>query len=145
MYRPKLQRVAAVGLSKRAPTPGLTFKKGVGLIGLCVEANDSETIFTLDTAVEPYRSAVAASDSTIWDQLNAVERRGLEYAEAKKLAQRYGEVIAKVVQDLETGEPIGCVTISIGPNTTQKLSVISRSHFSEALRTLAQTMSEELA
>ncbi len=109
--RPALGRAAVVGLSTKAPS-GIRFRKGYGLIGVCLADNDGLVLLTLDVSAPEYNKALRATRHE-WAELDPVITHNLSLADSQKLAQSYGQVIAKVTQDVSSGEAIGCVTVSL--------------------------------
>jgi hypothetical protein len=110
--RPALRRVAAIGLQKQAPT-GVRFRKGEGLVGVCVANNDRSEILFVDVSRLEYREALGLADEESWSHKGTDITHNLSLDDARRLSKSYGHVIAKVIQDVESGEPIGCVTISL--------------------------------
>lgn len=136
--KPTLNRVAAVGLKKPTPS-GIPFTKDVGLIGVCLAANDPTTVFTLDIASPEYAAALKMSAAD-WDTLDAKLTNAIGLEQAQQLARKYGQVLARVVQDPETGEPVGCVTISVAQTTVRELQLLDRPCYKDELTTLADTV-----
>ena len=110
--RPSLRRVTAVGLVKQAPS-GVVFRKGVGLIGVCIANNDRGEIIKLNISDANYHQALNVTYESDWIAYGPAVTHNLPLADARKLSHSYGQVIGKVVQDSDTGEAIGCVTISV--------------------------------
>jgi hypothetical protein len=110
--RPTLVRTAALGLLKQAPS-GVRFRKGTGLIGVCIANNDHGEYITLNVASDIYNQALQAPDEVKWRNYGSEVTHNISLTDAKKLSHSYGQVIAKVVQDLRSGEAIGCVTVSV--------------------------------
>jgi hypothetical protein len=129
-FRPALRRVVAVGLVKPPPT-GVRFSKGVGLIGVCIANNDPTGFVTLRTSSMQYREALKAKSESDWQNHGAPVTHNLELQDALKLARSYGQVIARVIQEPQTGEAIGCVTISVreaNPNSFRINSAEVKQH-----------------
>ncbi|MFD3403443.1 hypothetical protein ACFWUU_22355 [Kribbella sp. NPDC058693] len=110
--RPKLQRLAAVGLVKEPPS-GVPFRMGRGLIGVCLLNNDRGETLKLRTSDPTYRRALQSVTEKEWESKGQGITHNLKLPDAKKLANLYGQVVAKVVQDPDSGEAIGTVTISV--------------------------------
>lgn len=53
-------------------------------------------------------------DERAWDTLDPTLTNSLSLKSAKRLAQRYSQVAARVIQDENSGEAIGCITFSVG-------------------------------
>ncbi len=112
VIRPTLVRAAAVGLQKPS-TSGIRFKKGYGLIGVCIANNDPAEFITLDIANARYRKALKAASDKEWESFGPEVTHSIPLNEARKLSHTYTQVIAKVVTDPESGEALGCVTASL--------------------------------
>jgi hypothetical protein len=110
--RPTLIRTAAIGLLKQAPS-GIRFRKGTGLIGVCIANNDHAEYITLNVASAAYNQALQAINEDQWRNCGSEITHNISLTAAKKLSHSYGQVIAKVVQDSRSGEAIGCVTVSV--------------------------------
>jgi hypothetical protein len=110
--RPTFSRTAALGLLKQAPS-GVRFRKGIGLIGLCIANNDRGEYLALDVSSETYRRALRSTNEERWRKYGKEITHNLPLADARRLSHSYRQVIAKVVQDSTTGEAIGCVTVSV--------------------------------
>jgi hypothetical protein len=116
--RPSLRRVAAIGLVKQAPS-GVPFRKGVGLIGVCIANNDRGEIIKLNISDPRYDEALNATNENDWLEFGPEITHNLALADARKLSHSYGQVIGKVVQDTTSGEAIGCATVSVRDTTKE--------------------------
>jgi hypothetical protein len=110
VIRPAFQRTVAFGLVRCMPS-GVPFKKGRGLVGVCVLNNDRSEFVTLSTDDPAYQRALRTRNSRTWKSQKATLTHNLEYDDALKLSHSYGQVIGRVVQ-AKSGEAIGCVTVS---------------------------------
>jgi hypothetical protein len=142
--RPALKRVAAVGLVKQAPS-GIRFRKGVGLVGVCVFNNDRAQIVTLRTSSTAYRRALLSDDEDQWRQHPPILTHNLSLEDAKKLSHSYGQVIAKVIQEPATGEAIGCVTISLRNASSHAIQIAKDQKFRDQLNDLSMSVASILA
>lgn len=142
--RPAMRRVVALGLVKQAPS-GVRFRKGLGLIGVCVANNDRSEFITLNTSSRRYQNALNSPSEAVWAQQGAEITHNLRLADAKKLSGSYGQVIAKVVQDMDSGEAIGCVTISAKGRATPTLNFAQDELFKDSATTLALGVARILA
>jgi hypothetical protein len=142
VIRPSLNRVAAVGFVKPAPS-GVRFRKGVGLVGVCVANNDRAQVITLNTESSTYHEALK-SDELTWQGLSQQVTHELSLSDAQRLARSYGQVIGKIVQDMDTGEAIGCVTIS-AKNPRQPLQLDRHESCRRKLNDLAMSSANVLA
>lgn len=141
--RPSLSRMAAEGLTPRVPS-NVTFAKGVSMVGLALSFNDPGRVLALDTNDRTYREALAMT-SAEWDQIEDDEiTRGLDHESAKKLATRYGQVIAKVVTHLKTGEALGVVTIGVAQNPKPHWQVATGLRFRKELDVLTELVEAHL-
>jgi hypothetical protein len=112
VIRPALERAAAVGLEKPA-TSGVRFYKGHGLIGVCIANSDPAELISLNVNSAAYKKALKAGTEEEWVAFGQAITHGISLEEATKLSHAYTQVIAKVVVDSQSGEPIGCVTASL--------------------------------
>jgi hypothetical protein len=62
-----------------------------------------------------------------------------------RLSHSYGQVIAQVVQDPDSGEGIGCVTISVKESASQTLQIVQDAGFETELNTLALSIARVIA
>ncbi len=110
IIRPAFQRVVAFGLIRRMPS-GVKFKKGRGLVGICVLNNDQAEFVTLSIDDPAYQRALRTKNSKTWKSLKPTLTHNLDHNDAVRLSHSYAQVIGHVVQS-KSGEAIGCVTIS---------------------------------
>ncbi|WP_328524066.1 hypothetical protein [Kribbella sp. NBC_00359] len=110
--RPKLQRLAAIGLVKEPPS-GVPFRMGKGLIGVCLLNNDRGDTLKLRTSDREYKEALDSATEKEWENKGPGITHNLSLADANRLAKLYGQVVSKVVKDQRSGEAIGVVTISV--------------------------------
>lgn len=141
---PTLRRVAAVGLYRPVPS-GVRFSKGVGLIGVCIAANDPTEILSLDATRGSYKRALKARTEEQWESNGEELTHSLSRADAVKLSHSYGQVIAKVIQDVNSGEAIGCVTIGVHEPLVDGFDLSHDEVFRRSLRQLARTIAPELS
>lgn len=141
--RPSLRRVAAVGLVNRAPS-GVKFKKGLGLIGVCAANNDQADFITLDVSNTTYQNALKSANESDWRAFGPKITHNLDLEDARKLARSYGQVIALVVQDNDSGEAIGCATISIKP-VKKRSQRVTEEQFKRSLTDLTLALADVLA
>ncbi|VVJ15463.1 Uncharacterised protein [Amycolatopsis camponoti] len=138
--RPALKRTAAVGLMKHAPS-GVKFRKGRGLVGVCIANNIRAEILILDANDETYQQALAAGSEEEWQEKGVDITKNLSLEDAKRLAALYGFVIARVLQDGTSGEATGCVTISVTNANDPDFDFSRNERFKEALVDCAMTVS----
>ncbi len=115
--RPKLRRVAADRIEP-LPQLDIEYRKGIGLVGQCVADNEPDRIHVVNFDTSPY--ATALRDSTGWKTASPRLSRNLEYQDAQKLYERYGQAMAIVISTA-AGEGIGCVTLEVPPETETQL------------------------
>lgn len=142
--RPTLGRTAALGLLKQAPS-GVRFRKGEGLVGVCITNNDRGEYLALDTSSAPYCDALNAATEATWQNYGTAVTHNLSLADARKLSHSYGQVIGRVVQDVHSGEAIGCVTVSVKTCEANVFDFKTDSKFLESITALAQNVALELA
>jgi hypothetical protein len=135
--RPTLSRAAALGLLKQPPS-GVRFQKGVGLVGVCIANNDRSEYLTLNVNSAPYKRALHAQSEAEWKGWGPQITHNLDLEDARKLSRSYGQVLAKVVQDVRSGEAIGCVTISAPPSSIGVFNFRADRAIRENLTNLAQ-------
>jgi hypothetical protein len=99
--RPALSRVAAIGLLKQAPS-GIRFRKGIGIIGVCIANNDRAEFVTLDITDAQRREALNSTTEAEWLSYGPEITHNLKLADAQKLSHSYGQVISLVIQDPAT-------------------------------------------
>lgn len=136
VIRPALHRVIAVGLVKRAPS-GVRFFKGIGLVGVCIANNDFAEFVTLKTSSSQYSNALKARSEAEWHRYGPAITHNLLLEDAVKLSHSYGQVLAKVVQDPDSGEAIGCVTISARYAGSTSLQITKNDNCQKMLTDLA--------
>jgi hypothetical protein len=141
--RPKLTRVAATALIPRPPS-GISFRKGVGLVGVCIASNDRAEYLTLNIASMEYRNALSSRDDD-WRKLSPKVTHNLPLADAQKLSHSYGQVIGKVIQDVHSGEAIGCVTVSVRTTSAKDFNFKSSAEFRKSVTDLAVSVAPILA
>lgn len=141
--RPTLRRMAAVGLQKPIPS-GVRFKKGQGVIGVCIANNDSSEILSVNISSNDYKEALAVSNEAEWRDKGVDITHNLSLAHAKRLAKQYGQVIARVVQDASSGEAIGCVTIGLQATNDPELQIVTNVEIRRRLKICAQTVADSL-
>jgi hypothetical protein len=117
-WRPTLQRVAAFN-PRQLPSTGIRFRKGKGIIGNVLVINDSHVIQIVNFKDPVFRAVL--SDSVKWEEQSIAVTRNLEHDEALKLASRYSQAMAVVIQDRRSGEAIGALTLEV---TTQSADIL---------------------
>jgi hypothetical protein len=143
-YRPALQRTAAIGLLKQAPT-GVTFRKGVGLVGVCVANNDRAEYISLNVSDAEYEEALMAATEEIWRAHGPRVTHNLRLVDARKLSHSYGQVIGKVVQHIDSGEALGCVTLSVKTCDPEIFDLDHDAKVLQSLTALAANVAIELS
>jgi hypothetical protein len=115
--RPKLVRVASFRFEQQGPLD-VWFKKGEGLIGTCLLANDKRQLHTADFRTPEYQAAIVDEDS--WRHARRDITMDLQLEDARLLANRYGQAAALVIQT-DKSEAIGCLTLEIPPEANELL------------------------
>jgi hypothetical protein len=142
--RPTLNRVAATALMPRPPS-GISFRKGIGLVGLCIASNDRTEYLTLNIASAEYRNALNVASEAQWRRLNPKLTHNLPLADALKLSRSYGQIIGKVVQDVDSGEAIGCVTVSVKTTSAKEFNFKTDIQFRKSVTDLSVSVALILA
>lgn len=110
--RPKLKRAAAFRIAPQARS-GVSFRKGRGVVGTCLQLNDSDRCLPINWG-EPERKALLDShDRAAWQDASVEMNKGIQYEDAVELAKRYGQAAAIVLHAKDSDEAIGCVTIDL--------------------------------
>jgi hypothetical protein len=142
--RPTLKRVAAYGLRKHPPS-GVRFRKGDGLVGVCIANNDRSEVLFIDVSQQAYKDALALTNEADWVATGTELTRNLALDDAKKLSKAYGHVIAEVIQDPDTGEAIGCVTISLREANEQSRKILDNANVRRELDEFTEMVGRSLA
>jgi hypothetical protein len=120
--RPTLQRVATYRID-HLPHSELTFKKGIGIVGRCIELNPTGVLqVKLDST--SFRNALREGPNS-WQNQPLELTQNLEYEHARILADRYGQVAAQAIRE-QSGEVIGCVTVELPPRGEGAFAVTLR-------------------
>jgi hypothetical protein len=114
MIRPRLDRVGFEQFEREPPT-GLSFRKGHALVGHCILFATPNRIHFADFESAEFRALI--SDKATWKHDTSFEKWRLSLDQAKILADKYGKVAAIALQNTESGEFIGCLTLSLPPAT----------------------------
>ena len=85
------------------------YRRGVGLVGRCVDANDPTVIHISDLDDEEFQAGLVSPDA--WRNSKPEINKGLKLAQAEDLAKRYQQAAALVLQ--RRGAPIGCITMEL--------------------------------
>jgi hypothetical protein len=142
--RPTLRRVAAIGLLKQPPS-GVRFRKGFGLIGVCIANNNRSEYINFDVYDAKHSEALHSTSATDWRSYGPEITHNLTLTDAKKLSHSYGQVVSLVVQNPDSGEAIGCVTISAKQDTSESFDVATSEIVREHITTLALTVAPLIA
>ncbi len=106
--RPSLVRLAMFRFEHQPPS-GLRFRKGIGLVGRCVEIEDQRALIARFDS-PPFRAALASDEA--WSQASIEVTHGLKRPQAERLSRSYNQAAAVAIREA-TGEPIGCVTLEL--------------------------------
>ncbi len=110
--RPKL-KLGGVYRIERQPPSGAVFKKGNGVIGTCIHANEYNKCLPINWEKPVRQKLLSQKDRSKWNEANLKITLGIKYDDAVLLAERYGQAAAMVITRIESGEAIGCVTIDL--------------------------------
>lgn len=138
-YRPTLQKVVKFRIEDQ-PMSGIEFKKGVGLVGMCMEENIRERVHSVDFADPVYVAALKGTEED-WSNQSKSITRGLTLKQALILSERYRGALAVVIQT-PLGEPIGCCTLEVPAESD--LDIIKSTQAKADLRRLAQLVEPTL-
>jgi hypothetical protein len=111
--QPSLICLARYRIEHHDPT-GVPFRSGVGLVGRCVDLNQSGQIHIVKLNSPIFKAAVKGDVQ--WQAAKETTTQNLSREAAQKLAGSYGEAAALVIRDT-SGEAIGCVTLELPPDS----------------------------
>jgi hypothetical protein len=137
---PSFERIAAIGMVDFEPT-GVSFRKGIGLVGVCVAQNDPSKFLVLDTEDQEYRDALGSANELDWRSRGSEITRNLSLDDARRLANSYRQVIALVIRHLNSDEAIGCITVSTKSPSSRSLPLAQNDFIKDDLITLAESIS----
>lgn len=138
-YRPTLRKVVKFRIEDQ-PMSGIDFKKGVGLVGMCMEENIRERVHSVDFADPAYVAALKGTEEDWSNQSKSITRE-LTLKQALILSERYRGALAVVIQT-PLGEPIGCCTLEVPAESD--LDIIKSTQAKADLRRLAQLVEPTL-
>jgi hypothetical protein len=119
IYRPKLERFAVARLAEREPSE-VPFRKGVGLVGICVERDRRDRALIVDFDREDMQRLLTCTKRE-WDHAPPEMTHRLKQDQFRKLSDKYGQAAAIVLRDAGTGEPVGCLTLDIAPSSKLRI------------------------
>jgi hypothetical protein len=105
----------------REPATSVSFRKGHALVGYCIAENDPRRVFYADLDETSFRDLIGAGSES-WKKDQSTEKWRLHYEEAVALSRKYGQAAAIVLQNLDNGEAVGCLTLSLPPRSGFALS-----------------------
>jgi hypothetical protein len=108
-WRPRLVRIGEGGM-RRLPPSGVSFRKGNGLIGIALQDNEHDSVYWVDFEDDDLKDALEGGQ-THWKGMPEELTQNLRYLAARRLARRYSEALALVIQDADSGEALGCLTL----------------------------------
>jgi hypothetical protein len=114
-----MRRVAYVCFDPKR-TAGVEFRCGRGLVGVCIKRNTKEESLFVDFESAQFRRALQSKET--WDDASMAITRHLSWDAARKLAERYSQAVAFVIQDENSGEALGALTLSLPAGSTVKLT-----------------------
>jgi hypothetical protein len=121
------------------------FRKFTGLIGVCIGNNDRSHFMILKTSTPEYEQALQSPNEEAWKAHGTAITHNLPLKDALKLSHSYGQVVARVIQDPNTGEAIGCATISIREKDSPPVLVTGNHAIDQWLNALANATARLLA
>jgi hypothetical protein len=107
--RPRLQRLALHRFEQHEPS-GVIFRKGIGLVGRCIDLNDRNQILIMRFNSAPAKRAMR--DEATWANADINIHHNLKLSDARTLAQSYSQAAAIVIRE-RSGDAIGCVTLEL--------------------------------
>jgi hypothetical protein len=130
--RPRLRRVATFRWEHHEPS-GINFKKGVGVIGRCIDLNEKGKPFLVRMDSDTFQAALRAGKDA-WRSQDIKITQNLKFKDAEALAGSYGQVAALVLRE-RSGEAIGCITLDLPSGA--KISLRRSSNGKQLLRKLS--------
>ena len=97
---------------------GLTFRKGIGLVGRCVAHNQAGVIHVVKLGTPAFKAALV--DEKRWKAAHTTTTQNLSLEAGRSLAGLYSEAAALVIKDA-SGDALGCVTIEFSASSTLHL------------------------
>lgn len=140
--RPRLRRLARYRFERREDS-GVTFRKGVGVIGRCIDLNVTSKIHIVRLDSQEYQDALTAGPEN-WDSQPMDIRQRLSHSQAAILAESYGQVAAVPLRHPSKGDAIGCVTLDLPPGA-QRLEDAPRGKSADPLLRVLQTTARNLS
>lgn len=107
--RPHLQRLAMYRFQHHEPS-GVAFRKGVGVVGRCIDQNARNHVMVVRLDNAQTKAALATDDA--WHAAPVAVTQNLSRKAAQALASSYSQVAAIVIRET-SGEAIGCVTLDL--------------------------------
>lgn len=112
--RPKLERFVVDRVEELEPSE-IHFRRGKGLVGICIERNRDRAMI-VDFETSDMKAMLSCSKED-WENASEDVTHRLEHEEFKRLADRYGQAMAFVLRETTTGEPVGCLTFELPPDS----------------------------
>lgn len=94
---------------------GVTFRRGIGLVGRCIEENNAGQVVSVRLDTKQFKDALAKDNKAWWEEKETIHQN-LKRADAKKIAATYSQAAALVLRE-ESGEAIGCITLELPPDS----------------------------
>lgn len=117
--RPKLRRIAIYRFKHHARS-GVTFRKGIGIVGRCIDHNVAGRLMTVALDSQSFKAAVRGGEGA-WRQAPVEITQNLRLSDATRLADSYGQVATLVLREA-SGEAIGCITMDLPPGSKVRLT-----------------------
>jgi len=125
-WKPSLRRLGEGGM-RRLPPSGVGFRAGYGLPGIALRDNEPHTLYWANLQDPEFLKALSGG-AEHWKQIPVELTQNLSYPAMRRLAGRYSEALAVVIQDERTGEAIGCLTTEAAAGHTLELRLNSALH-----------------
>lgn len=119
VLRPRLTRFVVDRVDALEPS-GVTFRRGVGLVGLCIERDRRDKAMAVDFETPDMQELLKASAAD-WKAAPSESTFNLSQHDFGRLADKYGQAMALVLREASTGEPIGCLSVELPPDCPVRL------------------------
>lgn len=137
---PRLLRVAMYRFQRQGSSR-IKFRKGMGLIGRCMEANNKDVVMIVRFNRPDFTQALATDGK--WMDSDIEINQGLTRNQAQELVKLYSQAAARVLQDPD-GNAIGCVTMGLPPNCSVEFSGVPGDPLVELLQATGDRVQDSL-
>jgi hypothetical protein len=125
LLRPRLRRLAIYRFKHHARS-GVTFRKGIGVVGRCIDHNVAGRLMTVALDSNSFRAAIRGGEDA-WKQAPLEITQNLGLSDATRLADSYGQVATLVLREA-SGEAIDCITMDLPPESKVRLARSGNKH-----------------